>query len=142
MPIAKRRFVLVISVIFYMLDAGFPFQDDGRFTKPPCRRGSHLILVKSVLTEGAFDPFTSLNAEDGESSRVKLGDVSDIKESLLSISPRRSFWIHWIRVSDLYLPSGYVKIVIEHGPVKIVSIPIHSMVIFQYFSVQYTFTRG
>ena len=30
------------------------------------------------------------------------------------------------------LPSGYVKIAIENGPVEIVDFPINSMVIFQF----------
>ena len=33
-----------------------------------------------------------------------------------------------IWISDI--PSGYVKIAIEHGPIEIVSFPINSMVIF------------
>jgi len=32
----------------------------------------------------------------------------------------------------MVLPSGYVKIAIENGPVEIVDFPINSMVIFQF----------
>ena len=42
-------------------------------------------------------------------------------------------WILWVLFCEKYLqiPSGYVKIAIEHGPIEIVDFPINSMVIFQ-----------
>ena len=39
-----------------------------------------------------------------------------------------------------YLPSGYVKIAIEHGPVEIVDLPIFHIVIFQFAML--VITRG
>jgi hypothetical protein len=40
------------------------------------------------------------------------------------------------------IPSGYVKIAIENGPVEIVDLPIDSMVIFIFSIVMGQFTRG
>ena len=36
----------------------------------------------------------------------------------------------FVKINDI--PSGYVKIAIENGPVEIVDFPINSMVIFQF----------